>query len=306
MDYRGMIICFEMNKSSSELCGTSTSGSSLMSIILYPGQNDVKFGRGGDTNYHIGNSRFRYFVNQYKQRYQAASREERQTVVQEIIDAWRSQDPPGRFLTRSNPSGSDRCLWHDVGNEMAFKKTIKVLGEGLGAKRLKPSKGKGTPSQSQNSKRKSSGALKNPAPGPSAGEVGVVEGNLLVSTVAVQRGLPEGVATAHLAPSASSDGASFPISLLVDTRLAHQSDQSNAQYATMITQMNRVKDQNEPGATARQAPRSCAPEESASDESSVPTVSSTTRPRSRQEYPPVAASLTDVFSCSNASESEDD
>ena len=47
--------------------------------------------RKGDTNYHIGNSRFRYFVCQYKQRYQAASREERQSVVREIVEAWRSQ-----------------------------------------------------------------------------------------------------------------------------------------------------------------------------------------------------------------------
>ena len=45
----------------------------------------------GDTNYHIGNSRFRYFVAKYKSRYQIGSREERQAVVQEIINAWRSQ-----------------------------------------------------------------------------------------------------------------------------------------------------------------------------------------------------------------------
>lgn len=297
-----MIICFEINKALSDLGGKNTSGSSLMSSILYPGQNDVKFGRGGDTNYHIGNSRFRYFVNQYKQRYQAASREERQAVVQEIIDAWRSQDPPGRFLTRSNPSGSDRCLWHDVGNEMAFKKTIKVLGEGLGAKRRKPSKGKGTPSQSKKSRRQSSEAPKTPTPARSAGAIGVAGGNLHVSTLAMHGG----IATAHIAPPAGAGVASFQNQAPSDTTAAHQSDQPNAHYATMISQMNQFKDQNKLGATTRQAPRRCAPEEVASDESSVPTVSSTTRPRSSQEYPPIAASLTDVFSCSNASETEDD
>lgn len=55
--------------------------------------------------------------------------------MQEIIDAWRAQDPPGRFLTRTDPASRERSLWRDVGDEAAFKKTVKVLGEGLGVKR---------------------------------------------------------------------------------------------------------------------------------------------------------------------------
>jgi hypothetical protein len=71
----------------------------------------------GDTNYHIGNSRFRHFCRSYKKKYKTASKEGRQAVVQEIVDDWRSQNPPGRFLARTNPTDKEISMWHDVGDE---------------------------------------------------------------------------------------------------------------------------------------------------------------------------------------------
>jgi hypothetical protein len=46
-----------------------------------------------------------------------ASKVGRQTVVQEIIDDWRAQDPPGRFVARTNPEDKEMSAWHDVGDE---------------------------------------------------------------------------------------------------------------------------------------------------------------------------------------------
>lgn len=111
-----------------------------LSGIIHPGQNDVKFGRGGDTNYHLGNARFRHLVAKYRDRYlAAAAKEQRQEIVREIIHRWRSQDPPGRFVTRDDPSDRKKSKWHDVGDKVAARKTIKVLGEGLGEKRKRQS-----------------------------------------------------------------------------------------------------------------------------------------------------------------------
>ena len=80
------------------------------------------FGRGGDTNYHIGNHRFRLHIDKYRQRYKAASRKDKGVIVEEVVDNWRSKTPPGRFLTRTDPTLGDGSLWHDVGDQVARKK----------------------------------------------------------------------------------------------------------------------------------------------------------------------------------------
>jgi hypothetical protein len=85
-----------------------------------------------DTNYHIGNSRFRYWIEQYKDHYQYASREGRHAVAKEAVLGWRAQG--GRFLTRTDPSlGDESTCW----GCHSLEKAVKVLGEGL-TKRKKP------------------------------------------------------------------------------------------------------------------------------------------------------------------------
>ena len=82
-----------------------------------------------DTNYHIGNHRFRVLADGHKGSYQAASRKDKAIVVLEVVQCWRAKNPPGRFLTRTNPELGDDTLWHDVGEEAALKKAAKILSE---------------------------------------------------------------------------------------------------------------------------------------------------------------------------------
>lgn len=100
-----------------------------MSGIEYPGKHDVKLGRGGDANSHIGNIKFRQLIAQYKPRYVAASRSNKPFVAEEVVQVWRGLDPPGRFLIRTDPSLGDDSTWHDVGNRRSRKKASQALRE---------------------------------------------------------------------------------------------------------------------------------------------------------------------------------
>lgn len=101
-----------------------------MSGISHPGMNDVMFGRGGDTNYHIGNNSFRHLVETYREKYWAASnRKEKSQIIAAIIGGWRTQDPPGRFLAKTDPDKGDESTWHDVGDQVAGRKASKILSE---------------------------------------------------------------------------------------------------------------------------------------------------------------------------------
>jgi hypothetical protein len=66
-------------------------------------------------------------VDQYKDQYQSASKAERQIVVRQVVQEWRSQDPPGRFISRTEPSKGTRSFWHDVGDEVARRKAMYVV-----------------------------------------------------------------------------------------------------------------------------------------------------------------------------------
>lgn len=113
--------------------GTDATGSDARAAtadeaVLHPGSNDIMFGRGGDTNYHVGNNRFRTLIaEKYRWRYQQAkSRKERSMIAIEVIQQWREgQDPPGRFLAKQEGNGT----WYEVSHDVAFRKAMKVLGE---------------------------------------------------------------------------------------------------------------------------------------------------------------------------------
>jgi hypothetical protein len=84
---------------------------------------------GGGTNNHIGNIRFRQLVNEHKFRYLAASKIDKPRVAMEVVHLWRSLDPPGRYLTKTDPSQGDDSLWHDVGDKKAREKASQCLRE---------------------------------------------------------------------------------------------------------------------------------------------------------------------------------
>lgn len=57
-----------------------------------------------------------------------ASKMEKAKIAMEVVEAWRNMDPPGRFLTRTDPTRADG-FWHDVGTATAVKRATKTLGE---------------------------------------------------------------------------------------------------------------------------------------------------------------------------------
>lgn len=77
------------------------------------------------TNHHPGNKRYRKIVEGRKVDYVNSKRLDKPLVALQIIRAWRSQKPPGRFLKLDEKTS----LWHDVGNKKAREKTSQALRE---------------------------------------------------------------------------------------------------------------------------------------------------------------------------------
>jgi len=93
--------------------------------IKEPHEHDVLYGRGGGTNHHPGNKRYRQMVEDRKVQYIKSKRLDKPTVSLEILREWRAQLPPGRFL-KLDPKTS---LWNDVGEKKAREKTSQALRE---------------------------------------------------------------------------------------------------------------------------------------------------------------------------------
>jgi len=93
------------------------------------GRNDVLFGRGGLTNRHHGNKRYRDVINQFRQEYTDATKTEKprvaKRVVKTIIGAISSTDSPARFLKRDD----DGVNWVEVDEQEAALKVSQALRE---------------------------------------------------------------------------------------------------------------------------------------------------------------------------------
>ena len=107
-----------------------------ISNILHPLKNDVLLGRGGGTNNHAGNIRFRQLVNGHKLRYLAATKVEKPMVAREVVKIWRQLTPHGRFLTQEKlkekvTEEDPQALipWKDVGDKKAREKASQCLRE---------------------------------------------------------------------------------------------------------------------------------------------------------------------------------
>jgi hypothetical protein len=104
--------------------------------IVKPGPHDVLLGRGGGTNNHSGNIKFRKLVNEHKMRYLACSKVEKPKVARQVVLLWRKLDPPGRFLARRDETkrgaGSVKAfdnVWFEVGDKKAREKASQCLRE---------------------------------------------------------------------------------------------------------------------------------------------------------------------------------
>lgn len=94
--------------------------------IPAPHPHDVLCGRGGGTNNHVGNSHWRMLVAANKQLYVTLPKRQKMLLSRSIVNAVRSQNPPGRFLQKDTKSD----LWYDVGDQRAQEKTSQALREG--------------------------------------------------------------------------------------------------------------------------------------------------------------------------------
>lgn len=94
-------------------------------IVVQP--NDVLCGRGGETNHHPGNIKYRSLVKAYQKLYLLAKRRDKPKIAQCIVVSVRGVN--GRFLKRTK-NATKGNVWVDVGNVKAREKTSQALREG--------------------------------------------------------------------------------------------------------------------------------------------------------------------------------
>ncbi|GAX10433.1 hypothetical protein FisN_21Lh132 [Fistulifera solaris] len=102
--------------------------------------HDVLCGRGGGTNAHVGNAHWRMLVAANKELYVSLPKKQKMLLSKSIVNAVRSQNPPGRFLQKDNKTN----LWYDVGDQRAQEKTSQALREGAPVIRSKNNKESGS------------------------------------------------------------------------------------------------------------------------------------------------------------------
>lgn len=87
--------------------------------------NDVLCGRGGLTNSHVGNKKFRCIVAEYQIEYLKARKNDKKDIAQKIVVL--IKDNGGRFLQRRAKSDA----WSISSDKRAVEKTSQALREGL-------------------------------------------------------------------------------------------------------------------------------------------------------------------------------
>jgi len=93
-------------------------------------ENDVLCGRGGLTNQHVGNKKFRALVKQLQDKYMTRKKHEKTLLSQAVVAVVRGSTPAGRFLKQDTQTG----MWYDIGDEMATEKTSQAFREKSKAK----------------------------------------------------------------------------------------------------------------------------------------------------------------------------
>ena len=78
---------------------------------------------------HTGNIRFRALIQKYKPIYRDTPKKLKPSVSTKVVAIWRAQEPPGRFLTRSDHYHGPRRTFYDVGDAAARRKAAQCLRE---------------------------------------------------------------------------------------------------------------------------------------------------------------------------------
>ena len=89
--------------------------------------HDILCGRGGMTNNHFGNKRFRKLVDEHRRDYIDASKIKKPDVARLIVKTIRSETPAGRFLKKDAKTGK----WYEISNRKAAEKASQALREKL-------------------------------------------------------------------------------------------------------------------------------------------------------------------------------
>jgi hypothetical protein len=96
--------------------------------LIQPTDHCVLLGRGGATNNHIGNKRFRAIVASHQEVYLNSKKKDKAVIARRIVGIVQSNG--GQFL-RKNTNGD----WEIVENKKAVEKTSQALREGLNVRR---------------------------------------------------------------------------------------------------------------------------------------------------------------------------
>ena len=102
---------------------------------LQPNLYDVLCGRGGVTNNHVGNKRFRSLVATYQPLYLTCRKVEKSIVAKNIVDIVHQYG--GRFLKKQGRRGN--FFWTEADMKKAIEKTSQALREGLDVRQNKTS-----------------------------------------------------------------------------------------------------------------------------------------------------------------------
>jgi len=90
-------------------------------MFVEKSDNDVLFGRGGESNYHPGNKHYRHLVEEAKPRYLSCDKNQKTKVAQSVVD--RIHQTGGRFLDKDKASGK----WYVALNKVARTKVGQAL-----------------------------------------------------------------------------------------------------------------------------------------------------------------------------------
>lgn len=102
-----------------------------------PHDHFVLCGRGEKTNRWPGNRAFRRVVEANRAQYHEGPRRNKTLIARSIVEAVRTQEPPGLFVRKDKDSG----LWIDIGKKEAIKKTSQALREDSKKDKKPPAQG---------------------------------------------------------------------------------------------------------------------------------------------------------------------
>jgi hypothetical protein len=109
------------NNAASTAFDKSTAVQPSQSGIKFYSRNDVLCGRGGGTNVHPGNRRFRDLINANRRAYLKARKNDKPAISRSIVRTIREMN--GRFLKKDEKLG----LWFEIGDDGAREKTSQAL-----------------------------------------------------------------------------------------------------------------------------------------------------------------------------------